>query len=605
MAVCVIENPFHHPSNQRRADVARDYDPTMPPQDILDRYGAVLLDPRHAEVLAGHSPVRNTAYVAPVLLVPSDRPPSAMELISTAALDIGLETVVDEWSREVRHRGCDVLRFTPGDGPVSPPDAWRVLQRARALAGRHGESDVLRGVGLEHLLFASPGVIGSPYHQASRRRRGSRRESASFRAASGGGGERAHTDADGMSPPSELDATTRLPEATELGRGLERMRSSPSNDHVEGSAAFATDQDEGFQPSQGVVDDDLPSGDYVRQGDRQPVAWIGPMPVRGMPEVRRPVVAILDNGCGSHPWLDGVVRKDMSIDGIPIGFAAPESDPEVWFDLVGPLDGSADALAGHGTFMAGLVHLACPDADIVAARIVETDGVVLESVLVNALTQIAELVRRFVDGEEGGQPVDVLVLSMGYYHEQPFDEWHEPILARALDMLGELGVIVVAAAGNDATSRPMYPAAFAPSSDGKTGRRASTDLVPVVSVGASNPDGGTAALFSNSAAWVRAWEPGASLVSTMPVTFHGGIQPAARTRDPSRRLRESIDPDDYSPGFAVWSGTSFAAPVLGGKLAADLLRGSGDPGLSLDEPGRSASVMRAWRALQRVTAISP
>ncbi len=368
---------------------------------------------------------------------------------------------------------------------------------------------------------------------------------------------------------------------------------------------MAREEDERYQQYQPLLDEDLRSGEYIRQGERQPVTWIGPMPMRGMPEVRRPVVAILDTGCGSHPWLQGVVRRDLSIDGVPVSAPDPEIDPERWFDQVGALDGAVDALAGHGTFMAGLVYLACPDADIVAARIVETDGVVLESVLVNALTQIAELVRRYADAEAGGQPVDVLVLSMGYYHEQPFEEGDEPLLARALATLGELGVIVVAAAGNDATSRPMYPAAFAPSADGRTGNRARADQVPLVSVGASNPDGGTAALFSNSAAWVRAWEPGAALVSTMPVTFHGGLQPVARTGDPHRRLRESIDPDDYSPGFAVWSGTSFAAPILGGKLAAALLDASHDPGLSLDDLGRCASVARAWKAVSVLTEISP
>ena len=36
--------------------------------------------------------------------------------------------------------------------------------------------------------------------------------------------------------------------------------------------------------------------------------------------------------------------------------------------------------------------------------------------------------------------------------------------------------------------------------------------------------------------------------------------------------RESIDPDDFSGGFGVWSGTSFAAPVLAGQLAAQLCK---------------------------------
>jgi subtilisin family serine protease len=39
------------------------------------------------------------------------------------------------------------------------------------------------------------------------------------------------------------------------------------------------------------------------------------------------------------------------------------------------------------------------------------------------------------------------------------------------------------------------------------------------------------------------------------------------------RTRESIDPDDYTGHFAVWSGTSFAAPVLAGQLATLLANG--------------------------------
>ncbi len=34
--------------------------------------------------------------------------------------------------------------------------------------------------------------------------------------------------------------------------------------------------------------------------------------------------------------------------------------------------------------------------------------------------------------------------------------------------------------------------------------------------------------------------------------------------------RGAVDLDDYSSGFGVWSGTSFAAPALAGDIAKDL-----------------------------------
>jgi subtilisin family serine protease len=245
--------------------------------------------------------------------------------------------------------------------------------------------------------------------------------------------------------------------------------------------------------------------------------------------------------------------------------------------------------------MAGLVRLFCPDADLISVRTVDHDGVVVESALVAALAQIIELVRRERDGEPGGRAIDVLVLSMGYYHETPETDPFEPILVASLDALGRLGVVVVAAAGNDATSRPMYPAALAPWSNLRGLSTTSADRLPVISVGATNPDG-AAALFSNDGPWVRAWEAGAAVVSTMPVTFHGGMSAVARRLD-AGQVRSSLDPDDYSAGFAVWSGTSFAAPVLAGKLA----RAIGD---GLDSGGgRQEAVARGWKAVEACTLI--
>ena len=104
-------------------------------------------------------------------------------------------------------------------------------------------------------------------------------------------------------------------------------------------------------------------------------------------------------------------------------------------------------MAGHGTFIAGLVHQACPDADIVAWRIVSSDGLIEESDLLKALEDIAELARRHRDGEPGGFPIDVFNLSMGYYHETPEDTLFDPEMYNVLAKMGECGVAVVCSAG--------------------------------------------------------------------------------------------------------------------------------------------------------------
>ena len=218
--------------------------------------------------------------------------------------------------------------------------------------------------------------------------------------------------------------------------------------------------------------------------------------------------------------------------------------------------------------------------------------------MVNALRGIAELARRHRDHEEGGLAIDVFSLSLGYYHETPEDLQFDPTLYDILRLMGECGVAVVCSAGNDATARPMFPAAFAPWEDKKGGVQATKKVVPVVSVGALNPNG-TDALFSNAGPWVRAHAPGAAVLSTIPPTFEGGLEPAART-EAYQRIRESIDPDDFGGGFGVWSGTSFAAPLFAGMVAAQLVD-TVDP----DHDDRASAVARTWQALTEITDLTP
>ncbi len=121
--------------------------------------------------------------------------------------------------------------------------------------------------------------------------------------------------------------------------------------------------------------------------------------------------------------------------------------------------------------------------------------------------------------------------------------------------------------------------------------------MPIVSVGALNPNG-TDALFSNAGPWVRAYASGAAVMSTLP-QFQGGLEPAART-EAYTRVRESIDPDDFTGSFALWSGTSFSAPLFAGRVAAKLADAI-DP----DNDGRDTAVARAWEALGGLTDLTP
>jgi hypothetical protein len=354
-------------------------------------------------------------------------------------------------------------------------------------------------------------------------------------------------------------------------------------------------------------------------GSRNPVWVAGGPPVREpintLAAGRRPVVAVLDTGIGYHPWLSVGDRskhqepnpwvrvRDMSTD--PIVEVSQEFQDELaahelevanangttvdallmpWEerDLVQPLLGLTDSHAGHGTFVTGLVHQTSPEARILNLRLLHSDGFSTEGSFLFALDWLR---RRQVGALETGDTdmlIDVLSLSLGFYSESATPTQVGKV-KNAIDELTKLGIAVIAAAGNDSTTRPFLPAAFG------------GDNELLAAIGARNASGVTTAAFSNYGNWITRWAPGNALVSTVPV-WQGARGPSIVTPDGGvgPRLRTAPDDDDLTSGFAVWAGTSFATPVVAGYVASALAHDTG--------VRKADATARVKRALQTADA---
>lgn len=341
--------------------------------------------------------------------------------------------------------------------------------------------------------------------------------------------------------------------------------------------------------------------------ERMPVEVPVPMPARRPLEAlqgkRRPVIAVLDTGVApTHPAFDVADRGDgtdafVQVDQGLQQAIAFESDPEAppldepWDSEMtdGSLVGDVSSHFGHGTFIAGLVRQLAPDAQVRSIRVMHNDGMVYEHECVHALSLLADEVERARDGDEDADPVDLVSISFGFVDEDPYDQPSGGLM-RAIKRLAHLGVPVVAAGGNQATDRPFYPAALAAEDLGE-------NAAPIIGVGALNPNG-SVAMFSNDGDWLTCFATGAAVVSTFPIYGSG-------TRNPSRggllgsRYRESYDFDDFSSGWALWSGTSFAAPVVASAIADRLLR---VPGADLSDRSPAVTADRIHAAVAAVAA---
>jgi hypothetical protein len=541
------------PSNDQGQNPQRRREPSLsPPPYVLNKHGSRVLDPDSAIRLKGQVDIRATVYVGASMLCAKtdwDNDTRMREALDAAAELVGLKLGASaEFDRELaaaaERAGLTELSnrlltvrigLEPIDDsmPSAPPDAWQVVQNFRAQFS--DEPEMAAKITLDHLMTAS-GIGGVGY----------------------------------------------------MGTGY--MGTGYMGTGYMGTGYMGT----------GLAS---PSAEYglPGHGGRAPVTWLGPEPTRcsdSEVKTRRPVVAVLDTGAGKHPWLpDSIVDRDPTIDGsVLIGLEDGQYNPEVHGSVNDPLEGVLDAVAGHGTFIAGLIRQTCPDANILAVRVMHGDGAVVEFDLLKALNRLVLRQAIAIKQQDATRYIDVLSLSLGYYHELPADQAMDHKLLKPLTELGQLGVVTIAAAGNDATDRHFYPAGFAPHH--QTQLPAVHDALPVVSVGAENPNQRFAALFSNDGDWVSCQRQGAALVSTMPIELNGALRPGAELRLSNGETRSTIDPDDYSGGFGTWSGTSFAAPVLAGQVA-EFLR----PCPSFGVLTAAAAVDRGWEALHALVPL--
>jgi subtilisin family serine protease len=219
---------------------------------------------------------------------------------------------------------------------------------------------------------------------------------------------------------------------------------------------------------------------------------------------------LIPNSATGHPWLAGVRGRMEN------PYAFTDNDGET---VIVPY-------AGHGTFVAGVLRCMAPKASVFVERAFNIAGADYETNLASSLE----------DALDRNPDILVFTFTSATHRDQSlhtFDELYERRIR------GIKGLVVLAPAGNDGSSRPMWPAAHP----------------GVIAVGALAANGRDRAHFSGFGGWVDVYAPGEDLINAYPEGTYVCSEPP-------------VGEHRQFHGMAVWSGTSFSTPVVAGLIAA-------------------------------------
>jgi hypothetical protein len=232
------------------------------------------------------------------------------------------------------------------------------------------------------------------------------------------------------------------------------------------------------------------------------------------------IIAVIDTGIDrnhadikDHIWTDPGEIPDDNIDNDNDGLI---DDVHGWNFLDATKDtlekpGDAQtSVSGHGTFIAGLIALIAPDAKIMSIRAFSPDG------LSDAFS-VAQSIKYAVD--HGAR-----VINLSFGSTEDSQVMHDAVIYAQ-----QRGVLLVAAVGNEDKGNdvaPQFPANW------------NAEVMGVAAIDASNRKAG----FSNYGSNVSVSAPGVNIISLYPEA-------------------------NNTPDYAMWSGTSFAAPLATAEAA--------------------------------------
>jgi hypothetical protein len=360
-------------------------------------------------------------------------------------------------------------------------------------------------------------------------------------------------DAQSVAPPTR---SLQLLEDTQLWRITAPTRNSPFAEAVGLNAVYGKADPPAVSPNH--VIEPCHSFDSCPGGPPTPIASLGSAFVPAQAEPAVPVVVIdsgyIPSGAATSPPEPAHVALDARVTAAPGYFLdssvpgwrlCPPDDPL-------PVPGHPtvlDGVAGHGTFIAGLIANRCRQARLTVVGERRAIAQVPSQGLYSDELSVARSLLRYCTAD---------VVSCGFAFPT-FGALASIPFTLIMQWIARTGqqVAVVAPAGNENSARPYWPAA-----DPR-----------VVGVGASDPGESLRAQFavrsdgyvtsgSNWGHWLQCCARGQSV----PSLFVDWTGTTEDEQPPMTTLTFT--------GWASWSGTSFAAPKVTAAIAAAIAGGT-------------------------------